>query len=374
MTTRYAAALVLAAAGCAAEIEQDGERDEWDDKLAERVVDYSAALRIAALRLTGELPTLAEIKAVAGAPDDAARRVAYEAAIDAYLATPRFARQMMVFWRDTLKLGDSPALDTAPAFLARLAVDNGVYTDAFTATTGTCPGFDPATGTFVAGDCDNATPEHTGLLTNPAVNAHFTSNFAFRRVRWLQEVFVCTRFPAEVAAVPADVGGEAPYTGTFPFATIAGTATGGRVDFLDASSVVCANCHANLNHTAPVFAHYDAAGVYHAELVAPTPLPGAPPAVLGDFLPPGEPMAWRHDVPIAGMPDLGRAVAADPDVAACAIARLWNWALGKPDLVDTLTTVPPATIARQVDAFTAGGYRLRDAIRGVYTSDDFVRF
>ena len=37
----------------------DVSADEWDQRLNERVLDYSAALRTAALRLTGDLPTLA---------------------------------------------------------------------------------------------------------------------------------------------------------------------------------------------------------------------------------------------------------------------------------------------------------------------------
>ena len=49
------------------------ERDEWDERLEEREIDYSAALRIAALRLTGELPTLAEIQSLADAGDLAAQ-------------------------------------------------------------------------------------------------------------------------------------------------------------------------------------------------------------------------------------------------------------------------------------------------------------
>ena len=60
----------------------------------DRVVDYSAALRIAALRLTGDLPTMDEINQVANAADDAAKKTAYEALIDNYMARPTFARQM----------------------------------------------------------------------------------------------------------------------------------------------------------------------------------------------------------------------------------------------------------------------------------------
>lgn len=67
-------------------------------------------------------------------------------------------------------------------------------------------------------------------------------------------------------------------------------------------------------------------------------------------------------------------MAADPDVAQCGVARMWNWALGKTDIVDTLQVVPPETIQAQVDAFTQGGYKLKDLIYAVYTSDDFVKF
>ena len=40
------------------------------------------------------------------------------------------------------------------------------------------------------------------------------------------------------------------------------------------------------------------------------------------------------------MPALGAAMAADPDVAECGVARIWNWALGKTDIVDTLAGSP----------------------------------
>jgi hypothetical protein len=373
--TRCQLALALVLSGCGAGIADGPPTDEWDDRLADRVVDYNAALRTAALRLTGELPTLAEIKEVAAGIDDAAQRAVYETTIAGYLTTPAFARQMVAFWRDTLKMGGDPLLDSAPAFVARLAVENGSFLEVFTATDGTCPGFDPMTASFTPGDCVNLSPETAGLLTHPGVNAHFFSNFGFRRVRWVQETFACTAFPAELADQPVEVGGLAPYTGTFPFDSIAGgPGSDAVVDFRETSSVICANCHANMNHIAPLFAHFDATGTYRDGFVVPTPVSDEPIAKRRDYLPDGEPLAWRHGIPIAGMTGLGNAIAADPEVASCTIARLWNWALGKPDIVDTLTTVPAATIQGQVDAFVGGGHRLRDAIYRIYTSDDFVRF
>lgn len=348
--------------------------DEWDDKLAERQVDYNAALRIAALRLTGELPTLVEIDAVANAPDPAAQQAAYEEQIRRYMGHPRFARQMFRYAQDMLKMGDDPRLDSAAAFVAQVIVMNRPYLDVLTATSGTCPSFDPAKGTFTAGQCTNGAPATSGLLTHPGMQAHFFGNLAFRRVRWVQETFACTVFPAQIATTATDVGGEMPYTGVFPFDSIAGAKTNGRVDFRDVSSVICANCHSNMNHIAPLFAHYDETGQYSDDLVVPVPLPENPAVEMRDYLPPGEGLAWRYGVPVSDMTSLGRAMAADPDIAECAIARVWNWAMGKSDIVDGGARVPSATIDAHVMAFAAGNYSLKDAIYRVFTSDDFVRF
>jgi hypothetical protein len=306
--------------------------DEWDDRLADRVVDYHAALRIAALRLTGELPTLAELERVDS-------REAYLDQIHAYLASDKLPRQMLAFWTDTMKIEG-----TAPAYVAQLVTDDRSYLDAV----------------HVFEDAD--------------MNAKLFSNFGFRRVRWVQEIFECSKFPAELAPAPIDMGGATPYTGMFPFDTIAGKATGGRIDFRDTSSVMCANCHSNLNHIAPLFAHYDANGQWQPDIAVPTPLPDAPLAQMSDYLVPGEHLAWRHDVPITDMASLEAAVAADPNTARCAIARMWNWAMGKTDIVDAAQQVPADTIAEQVTEFSADGYRVKNALYRIFTSDDFVRF
>jgi hypothetical protein len=366
-------ALLASLPSCTETTEEPTPHDEWDDKLAERVVDYSAALRTAALRLTGELPTLAEVKQIGNAADDAARKTAYEALLHQYLAGPRFARQMFRFWQDALKMGDLPGLDSAPAFIAKLAVEDRSFDEALTATSGTCPGFDPATGAFTPGNCTNA-PQTAGLLTHPGVQAHFFSNLGFRRVRWVQETFACTAFPAEISTVATDVGGPSPYTGTFPFTSIAGMVTGGRVDFRDTKSVICANCHSNINHIAPLFAFYDDKGVFSPTMAVPVPLPNEPRAERTDYLPANEGLAWRAGVPVTDMASLGAAMVADPDISACVVARLWNWALGKADIVDAAVRVPAATIDKQIAAFDANGRRIRSALFDIFTSDDFIRF
>jgi hypothetical protein len=246
--------------------------------------------------------------------------------------------------------------------------------DLFTKAQGNCPTFDMTAGTFTAADCGNGGPQ-AGVLANPGVMKQFFSNFAFRRTRWVQETFVCTKFPAEVSTTPTNVGGASPYTGVWPFKSISSPDNGGgRVNFLDTSAVICANCHSTINHIAPLFAYYDMNGQHQTNISVPTPLDGAPPAQMTDYLPPGEGLAWRMGVPVTDMTTLGAAMAADPDVAECGVARIWNWALGKTDIVDTLQEVPAETIAAQVATFQSDGYKLKDLIKAVYTSDDFVKF
>jgi len=379
---RVLAAAALAGAACTGGTtsgddtgDDDGTTvDEWDQKLAEREYDYNAALRIASLRLTGRLPTLAEVKAIADAGDVAAQKVVYESFLRSYLDTPEFANQMVRFWRDTFKMGESAMLDTAPVFAAQLTVENRSLTELFTATTGTCPTFNATTGEFTAADCANGVTTHAGVLTNPGVQAHFFSNMAFRRVRFVQEAFACTAFPAEIADASVDMGGAQAYTSPWPFQSIAGADNGGTVDFHDTSAVVCANCHSTMNHLAPLFANFDDQGQLQTTIQVKTPNDGAPDAQMSDWLPAGEATAWRLGVPAADLPGLGQAMAADPKVAECTVARFWNWALGKGDIVDTLSLVPTATIESQTAAFAQTGYTLQDAIIAVYTSDDFVKF
>ena len=346
--------------------------DEWDQLLGTRELDYNAALKIAALRLTGDLPTMDEIVAIQSAPDDAAKKVAYETRIQDYMGRPTFTRQMVGFWRDTFKMGDTAELDAAPAFAAQLSVENRSYLELFTATTGNCPTVDANLTTITGANCVGTGPQ-AGVLTNTGAMKQFYSNFAFRRVRWVQETFDCAKFPVEISGTPQDVGGAAPYIGVWPFQSISGLSTG-RVNFQDVSAVVCANCHQSLNHIAPLFANYDIMGVYKTTISVPTPLDNAPMAQLTDYLPATEQTAWRYGVAAADLPSLGAAMAADKDVQKCGVARVWNWALGKTDIVDTLQEVPIETVQAQVDAFAANGFKMKDLIFAVYTSDDFVKF
>lgn len=349
-----------------------GTSDEWDQLLGQRVVDYNQALKIAALRLIGDVPTIDEINSVKNAPDEAAQKVAYEALVQNYMGRPEFAKQMFFFWRDTFKMGGTAELDTAPAFAAQVTVENRSYTELFTANTNTCPTFDEGTAAFTPANCTGTGPV-AGVITNPGAMKHYFGNFAFRRARWVQETFDCAKYPVEVSETSTDVGGASPYTGVWPFQSISGLQTG-RVNFQDVSAVICANCHQTLNHLTPLFANYDEMGVYQNAISVPTPLDGSPDAELTDYLPPGEPLAWRYGVNTPTLTDLGAVLAADTSVAKCGVARVWNWALGKTDIVDTLQEVPVETIQAQLDAFTAGGHKMKDLIYAVYTSDDFVKF
>ena len=348
-------------------------QDQWDQALAARTVDYNAALRSASLKLTGHLPKLTDIQAIAGEPDTASKKTAYEALIDQYLASPDFGNQMFRYWQNTLKMGDSPLLDSAAGFAASVAINNDSYMQLFTATTGTCGTFDTSNGTYTSANCSNGVTTQAGLLSHPGMNSQFFSNFAFRRVRWVQETFVCTKFPAEIAATPTDVGGASPYTGVYPFTSIPNLTTG-RINFQDTSAVICADCHSTMNHIAPLFANFDGSGQYQTAMAVPTPLTNNPLAQLTDYLAAGEQTSWRFGTPSPDLPSLGAAMAADPDIAACGVARMMNFAFDKGDIVDSLEQVPQSVMQSTIDTFAADGYKLKDLVRAIFVSDDFTKF
>lgn len=347
-----------------------------DPQLAARRLDHSLALRTASLKLTGELPTSDEQLQLAAAPD---RARAYAARVDAYLADPRFVRQMLIFFRNAFRAGGAipgVSLETAATFAAQLVVEDRPFTEVLTAEQGTCPKY--TNGAFVPANCTNGVPKASGVLTDPGVQALFTSNMAFRRARWVQETFACGKFPAEFRDPPLALPPKgALYTAPWPFESIAGAKNGGAVDFLAAETLVCANCHATLNHVAPLFARFDEKGVWQNAIQVATPIMGLPKSVPGDWLPMNEGAAWRFGVPVADIPALGRAIAADQDRAfsTCMATRVYDFAMSKEDPVDGGASVPPEVIAPYREAFVAGGgFKLKAAIRLAFTSDDFVRF
>lgn len=348
-----------------------------DPRLSARVVDYGHAARTAAIKLVGALPTMDEIASV----KDAA---SYAALVDKYLADPRFPAQIQAYFRDMMKMGGNitvrvgnqnvqVSLDTAPTFAARLAVEDKDLNELFTATANTCPTLDRATGQFTDGDCAVANGLTTaGVLTDPGAMAQFYGNMAFRRVRWVQETFVCTKFPAEFSTTPVQKG-AGQYVAPWEFESITGGANA-PIDFHDTSAVVCANCHVTMNHMAPLFANFNEAGVFQNSIQVRTPTPQMPISQLTDWLPAGQPLAWRFNKTVTNLTELGQAIAADPDVASCHVFRAWNWAMSKTDIVNDLAIVPKSVTAALEQEFLTNGRKLKPLIRAIFTSDDFVKF
>lgn len=351
--------------------------DDWDAKLGQREYDYSAALRIAALRLTGDLPTMTEINSVANATDLAGKKSAYENLVTDYLARPTFNRQMVYYFRDLFRMGGTLGavdLETVPAFAAQLASTNDSYMKLLTQSTNTCPTYNMATNTFTAGNCANGVTTHSGVLTNPGFLAQFNSNFNFRVARAVQETFNCAKHPAEFRDVPETREGKQ-YTSAFSWDALGALTNGGRFDFHDTEGVVCANCHGSLNHVTPLWANFNPMGQLQANIVVKTPL--APPndvARLTDYLVTGTAYAYRNGKATPDLPSLGNAMAADPEVHACAVKRFWNWSMGHTDIVNDAKLVPNAVIQTQVDAFVANGFKIKDLIRSIMLSDDFTKF
>jgi len=349
----------------------NGSEEQEHTALDDRKLDYNEALRTASLKLVRALPTLAQIKRVQNASD---QKVAYEEELDAMFADPRFQERMIKWWRDVMRQGggadgDRPSRDTAPVFAARLVVEDRPYTDLFTATTNTCPSYDADGRAFVDGECNNNVAVNAGVLTNPGVMNQFYGNMAFRRVRWVQETFVCTKFPAEYSEAPVEMNG-AEYVSPWKFESIAAE----PINFRDTESVICANCHTTLNHIAPLFANFDMNGMWTDSIQVKTPVIPEVDTALSHWLEPNEKLAWRLGTEVADLPALGQAIAADPDVAECAVARAWNFAMSKEDIVSDLATVPLEVIQPFVEEFQGNGKNFKEVLRSIMTSDDFVRF
>jgi hypothetical protein len=348
--------------------------------LSSRQIDYGQALRTAALKLVGTLPTMDEIAGVKDADS-------YAAQIDKYLADPRFPVRLQSYFQDMMKMGGqitvqkggnpvNVSLDTAPTFATELVVKDQSLMNLFTASSNTCPTMD-GQGNFTDASCQQSNGIATvGVLTDPGAMAQFYSNMAFRRTRWLQETFVCTKFPAEYSASPVAMG-SGQYVSPWPFDSIQGgtDATVAPINFKDTSSVICANCHTTMNHIAPLFAQFDVAGQYQNTIQVHTPTPANPLSKLSDWLPAGQQtFAWRFGKAITDLTSLGAAVAADPDVANCQVARAWNWAFSKTDIVNDLSIVPNSVISTVEQQFVSNGYKLKPVLKTIFTSDDFVRF
>jgi hypothetical protein len=340
-----------------------------------RELSYTEALRTASFKLVGNAPTLEQIKSLEAITDEAEQAVRYEELIDELMDDTRFKQRMIDFWKNTMRqggpaMGAFPSRDTAPTFAAMVTVQGMPYTDLFTAAAGTCPTFDGVD--FVAAECPSGATV-TGLLADSGIHAQNYGNLAFLRVRFFQETFSCRKLPAELTDDPTPVG-NGTYTAPWPFTSIAGAENGGRIDFLDTESAICANCHATMNHRAPLFANFDINGAYTPDISVFIPIEGEPLALMSDWLPPGETTAWRYGLPAATLSELGAHMAADAEVQACAVIRMWNFAFSKGDVVNDAATVPTEVIAPVLEQFKSGNFNLREAVRAVFLHDDFVRF
>lgn len=262
-----------------------------------------------------------------------------------------------------------PSRNTAPNLAARITVEGRPYTDLFTSPSNNCPEYDGNAKAFVDGECNSGAPVESGILTNPGVHYQFYGSMAFRRTRWFQEVFVCTKFPAEYSDKPVQKNG-ADYVSPWPFESIANA----PIDFQDTKSVVCANCHTTINHVAPLFANFDANGMWQNQISVMTPLVDPVPSEISHWLQPNEVTSWRFGEPVADLAELGGAMAADPDVAECGVTRMYNFAMSKEDVVDSLATVPYEVLDEYMITYYQTGFNLKATLKQIFTSADFVRF
>jgi hypothetical protein len=347
-----------------------------------RVVSYSEALRTASVKLLGKMPTLAQMEDIRLSPDP---KASYIKMVDEFMASPRFPARMIELWKNTFRMGGAasgsiPNRDGAPNFAAKLIAEGLDYRLMFTATSGTCPTFDSATGTFTAADCPNG-PVTAGVLSDQGLMYQYASALGFRRTRFIQETFTCRKLPAEWSSTPVPKGAGS-YTSPWPFESIGDISNGGRIAFQDTTAAICANCHTTMNHRTPLFAVYDDMGKYNApvdmggfaQFSVVVPVEGSPPAKISDYLIPGETTAWKFGKPAANVLEFGQQMAADDEIARCAVVRMWNFAFSKGDAVYDLGDVPDSVIGGLVNEFKGNGYNLRNTLRAAFVHEDFVRY
>jgi hypothetical protein len=71
---------------------------------------------------------------------------------------------------------------------------------------------------------------------------------------------------------------------------------------------------------------------------------------------------------------MGQRMAVDDEVQACGVARVWNFAMSRGDIVNDAANVPTEVIADLVTGFKASNGNLRATMREVFLHPDFVRF
>jgi hypothetical protein len=269
-------------------------------------------------------------------------------------------------------------------YAAQIIVEGRPWTDMLVATSNTCPQYDYAGNSFIPADCGNGIAA-AGVLTDPGIHSVYWGNLAFRRNRFFHETFLCRNANssggAEPTSTPSTVGGcagdTAPsaYTSPWPMSSISGECNGGQVDFHTYNTtIVCASCHATWNHRAPLFANFDRYGIYQLSPQVLVPVEGSPFAVMSDWLPPGEGTAWKFNMPASDLTQLGNVMAADDEVQACAVKRMWNYAMSRGDIVINETPVPTAVVAEYVDVMKSNGFNLREVLKTILLSEDFVSF
>jgi hypothetical protein len=356
----------------------EGGAGTGDPVLDARKIRYTEALRSASFKLVGNAPTLQEMMDLHNTPD-AEKPAKYASMIDEMMTRPAFRVRMVELWKNELRMGGAaagnvPSRDTAPVFAAKITVEGLPYTDLMTKTSMTCPTFDAATGTFTDGACSNGI-EPVGILTDPGVHALYYGNMAFRRIRFFHETFLCRKATEPVAEPTSMPGPNGPpgYASPWDWNSITG-GPNAEVDFHLSEGVICANCHATWNHRGPLWANFDEFGMYQPDIAVHAPTDGLPMAKRGDWIPDGEPTAWKFGMPAATLTELGQQMANDPEVHACAVARMWNYAMSRGDIVETGIKVSDKVLAPLVTELAANNFNLKAALRSILLHDDFVRF
>lgn len=172
-----------------------------------------------------------------------------------------------------------------------------------------------------------------------AMNAHPTETSPTLRGKFVQERILCASVPPPPDNVNLDISDPS------------GTPRTLRERLEEhRRNPDCAVCHEITDPPGMLFEHFDSVGVWRSHE------PGGPVDASGGL----------GDVPLANARELAHVLADDPRVSACLVKQLYRHASGRLDV---------RTEARALDdldrAFAASGYRFRDLLLELATSEAF---
>ena len=343
-------------------------------------VDYEHALRAASIKLTGNLPSLAEIKQVRDTSD---QKGEYEKLVDTYMKRPTFAAQIVDFFRDSFNNGGQRQIngqninmDLARRRTPRAGGEISRSPTWSRRAPNTCQTLDTGRGdVHVDGlpERERGRRAHRRRRAGAVLLEHGLPSRALGAGDLRLPASSRPRPPARHAA--ADGRRRTPRRGRSsqsPAGRRRARASTSRTTRRSSAPTATATMNHQSRRCSRNFDDAGAPMARRPQVPVPIREPDRGARRLAAGV--GEDRLVAHGSPAADIPALGAAIAADPEFARCMATRVWNWALSRPDVVDDDASITPDWRRTLATELTASNWNLKPHDPSVFTSDAFVRF